>query len=115
MFMNVIVHHIRIFNPDVIIPISDTFLLEKDGIGKLQLQKTMLMPYVMIDSYNLPDYSDPVLKPAKKIFTGSKHGQKMLKEEGYESEVLFHGVDFSKYKPVSKEKQKELTDLITKA
>jgi glycosyltransferase involved in cell wall biosynthesis len=101
LFIYNILNNIRIINPDVFIPISDIFLMRRDGINQLLFNNIKFMPYVLIDSENVPDYNEEILKYAHKIFTASKHGQKELSKEGYESELLYHGVS-ENFKEVDK-------------
>ena len=105
-FLNVLVHHLRIFSPQIFFPISDTFLLKRDGIDKLEMKNIKLIPYIMIDSEGLPDYSEDILKYASKIYSGSKHGADTMINSGFNAEVLFHGVDPTHYKPIKKDLMK---------
>lgn len=108
LFTNVMLHHLRIFSPHIFLPICDTFLLERDNIHNINFTNIKFMPYIMVDSENLPDYSELILNKAKKIITGSKFGQSEMKKQGFDANILFHGVDFEKYKPITDELKKLL-------
>jgi len=109
-FMNVLINNIRIFAPDILFPISDVFLLHRDGMNRVNFSGVKLLPYLMIDSDNLPDVADTILDNASFVVTGSEHGKNMLASGGFDSQVLFHGVDFESYKPIKKSEQEALRD-----
>ena len=103
-FINTIVNNIRMITPNVFIPISDIFLMRRDNLHKLNFHELKFMPYVLIDSIGIPDYSNEVLDKAHHIFSAHEFGYDQLQKEGYDSEILYHGVDNS-YKEISKAEQ----------
>lgn len=102
-YLNGILNHLKIIAPDIFVPISDTFLMVRDGIHNINYTGVDLCPYVLIDANDIPDNSFEILDKATKIFTASKHGQKQLDKFFYPSEVIYHGVE-KVFKP-SKDKE----------
>lgn len=102
----VITSTIRLINPSVFMPISDPFLMVEDGLHKLHYSTVKFMPYVLIDSTNVHDDSDVVFNKANKIFVASDFGKQQIKHYGYNSEVLYHGVDFDQFFPAKNDEEK---------
>ena len=100
LFINNIVNNLRTIAPEVFLPISDIFLMKKDGLDRLNFKEMVFMPYVLLDSINVPDYFEDILDKASCILAAHEFGQEQLKKENYESEILYHGVD-PEYKPIS--------------
>ena len=83
--------------PDFLVWIGDTIAM--NDILKVDLGQTKFIPYSPCDGYPILFGSKPILDKAYKIIATSKYTKKVLKEYGYDSEVLYHGVDTNIYKP----------------
>jgi len=101
-FLQSIINNLIMLQPDIFIPICDTFLLARDGLHKIDFAQTKFVPYIPIDSIGVPDYTEEILSKADHILTMSEYGKKQLEDNGYDNiTVLYHGVDFEKFKPLS--------------
>lgn len=109
LFLNSVLNNIRVISPHVFIPICDSFLLVRDGIDKIEFGNTVLMPYIPIDSFGVPDLSDQILDKSDHIFVMSEFGKKQLDEEGYtNNSVLYHGVNLDDFIKVNNEEKIKL-------
>ena len=89
--------------PDYIVWIGDTIIM--NDILKVDLGNIKFIPYSPCDGYPILYGSKPIFDKAYKILATSKYTKKVLKEYGYESTVLYHGVDTSVYKPENIDKK----------
>ncbi len=83
--------------PDYLVWIGDTIAM--NDILKVDLGKTRFIPYSPCDGYPFVFDSRPIFNKAYKILATSNYTQKILRGFGYDSAVLYHGVDTSIYKP----------------
>ena len=108
LFVKCLVNNLRIFNPNVFIPICDPFLLQRDGINKITFNNIKLMTYMPLDGIGVPDNSEEIIEKSSKVITMSEYAKEQFKEENIDANVLYHGVDFNKFKPVDKTVQNTL-------
>lgn len=98
-------------NADVIIALEDTFTLANQGWYDWSLKygkPAPLILYLPLDGKWVPTTGLPIMRMVDKIVSMSKFTQWAAKEDGFDSDVIYHGVDLFKFKPISKEKKKEL-------
>lgn len=101
-YLNVILNHISTFGPHVFIPISDPFLMVRDGLHKILFNDIKLLTYSFLDSNTMPDTSELILDKSDKILSATEHSKKILTEEGYSSDTLYVGVNFDSFKSVDR-------------
>ncbi len=92
-----LINGINSIKPDYIVWIGDTIIM--NDILKVDLGKIRFMPYSPCDGNQILYGSKPIFDKAYKILATSKHTKKVLKQYGYESEVIYHGVDTEIFKP----------------
>ena len=83
--------------PDYVVWIGDTMIM--NDILKVNLGNAKFIPYSPCDGNQILYGSKPIFDKAYKIIATSKHTQKILKQYGYDSVVLYHGVDTQIFKP----------------
>lgn len=89
--------------PDYVIWIGDTIIM--NDILKVNLGNAKFIPYSPCDGNQILYGSRPIFDKAYKILATSKHTQKILRKYGYDSTVLYHGVDTNIFKPSSVDKK----------
>ena len=104
-FLASIVNSISVTHPDVFIPICDAFYLERDGLSRIDFKSIKFMPYIPIDSNNIADGSDSIIKKADRLLVQSEFGKNELAKANYKSHVFRHGVDRDKFFPDDKRRQ----------
>lgn len=110
--------YIQQIKPEILMTQADTRMLGymPDLMPRIPNKPTWIF-YVVIDG-NIwdvegkntvwPSNWSNTIKAADKVVAMTKYGQKILKANGIESEVIYHGVDTSVFKPVSEENKKQL-------
>lgn len=99
--------------PHIFLPFTDAFLLFKEGIHLLNFTKSPIktVGYFNLDSEVIPEGGNAVNKRCDKIIVSSNFSKEQYKIEGFDSEVIYHGVDTFKFKPLEdKEKRKKLRE-----
>jgi glycosyltransferase involved in cell wall biosynthesis len=94
---------IETLKPDYVVWIGDTMIM--NDILKINLGSTKFIPYSPCDGYPILYGSKPIFDKAFKILATSKYTKKVLKECGYDSTVLYHGVDTNIFKPSNVDKK----------
>ncbi|MDP2692237.1 MAG: Hint domain-containing protein [bacterium] len=98
-------------NPDVVIALEDTFTLANQGFYDWSLKYGRPKPFIMylpLDGRWTPNTGLPILRMVDKIVSMAKFTQAAAKEDGFDSDVIYHGVDLFTFKPVSPEQKKEI-------
>jgi glycosyltransferase involved in cell wall biosynthesis len=95
-------------NPDVIIFLEDSFTLHNFGFEQIIKLPAKRIFYIPLDGDWVPTTGINVLRTMDKIVAMAKFTQKTLGNEGFESDVIWHGVDLFLFEPVSEEKQRTL-------
>lgn len=95
---------VNILKPDFIVWLAD--LITMKDILNVNLGESKFIPYFPTDSVPLLFGSKPVLEKAYKRVVMSKFAQEIAKNEGFDSQVIYHGVDTDIYKPVQVNKSK---------
>lgn len=98
-------------NPDVIFILNDIWLTAE---YVLEIRKfNQLIPvviYTPIDSDNIkPEYTKPLENEVAALVTYTEYGRSQIEDSGYEGrvDVIGHGVDRTKFKPIPQELARE--------
>ena len=97
--------------PDIFVSLCDLCVLryfiksDRDRKPGINLGKTKWMPYIAIDGEPLVYWTHDdgtngcyhLLNMATRLLSFSKYGQNVLKSEGFESDMIYHGVDLNKF------------------
>lgn len=94
--------------PDVFWVLEDSFTLSNFGIPNLSHYPVRKIFYVPLDGGNIPDIGVASIRSMDDIVAMSKFTQKNLEREGFNSEMIWHGVDLEQFSPVSETHQKAL-------
>lgn len=97
--------------PDVLIVLEDTFTLAHQGWYDWSLKygsPCKFIMYLPLDGKWTPTNGLPILRMADKIVSMAKFTQWAAQEDGFQSSVIYHGVDLFKFKPVTAEQKKQL-------
>ena len=98
-----IFHYLTVFNPDVTVLFqSPPFLQKFNTMAKFLKERTRVVIYTPVESIPLGIDVNELFSNAELILVPSKHSQECLRIHGGKSEVLYHGVDTDKFKPVPK-------------
>lgn len=98
-------------NPDVLIVLEDSFTLSFQGFMDWSLRYRKPCPmifYLPLDGKWTPTNGIPILRMVDKIVSMAQFTQWAAKEDGFDSDVIYHGVDLFTFKPITEEKKKEL-------
>jgi len=98
--------YLRKLQPDILVSLDDTFSQTLYGMAHLDMGHTKLVLYTPLDGAYIPYLGHAILRRADRILAMSKFTQEMLKKEGFESGVLYHGVDLKLFKPLDPEKKR---------
>jgi len=109
--VDIVLHWVQELKPDIFIALEDTFTLKNQGFLKLEMMKQWGIPFVVYTPFDgggvcsnavglcrLMDYRISMAKFTADVF----------KEEGFDSDVIWHGTDLEMFCPVNEEKQKNL-------
>lgn len=86
--------------PDVLITLEDSFTLFNQGFYKLQLDFPWI-GYFPMDGDMVPTGGKPILRNCTKIVAMSKFTQEVMKNAGFDSELIYHGVDLYDFRPAN--------------
>ena len=104
------VEHMNYFKPDFFVTLEDTFTLDKYQFWKINFEGIKYVNYCPLDGPWIPTGGERVLRKADHIISMAKFTQDCLKNEGFESEMIWHGVDTNLFKPVTEEQQIKLKE-----
>lgn len=95
-------------NLDVVIFLEDSFTLRNFGFeGAIQTMFKRIF-YIPLDGGWIPETGINVIRTMDKLVAMSVFTQNNLSREGFDSDVIWHGVNLELFSPVSKEKQAQL-------
>lgn len=94
--------------PDVLWILEDSFTLHNLGFDKIIRLPTKRVFYIPLDGKFIPDIGVNPLRTMDKIVSMSKFTQDSLHEEGFESAMIWHGVELDLFTPVSPKYQAQL-------
>ena len=98
-----VLHYIDVFKPDITIMFqSPPYLQSFNKIAKFVKEKTRLIIYTPIEGTPIGADVNELFNQADLILVPSKYSQECLKKHGGRSEVLYHGVDTTTFKPTPK-------------
>lgn len=101
-----ILHYMDIFKPDVTVLFqSPPYLQRFTPMTKLITEKSLMVIYTPVESTPLGIDVNQLFNEAELLLVPSKWSQACLRAHGIESEVLYHAVDTSIFKPSSKPAQ----------
>ncbi len=114
---DVLPHYLQQIKPEVLIVQADTRMVGylPQMLKQLPSKPTWIF-YPVIDGNtwqidgkdHWPLNWSQIIKGADKVVAMSKFGQRVLKSMGIESEVIYHGVDTTRFLPASEEQRKAL-------
>ena len=96
-------HHSRDFRADVVISLFDVWPQNPSDLAQMT---NRWIPWTPIDYDPVPKAITQNLRFANRIISMSKFGEKQLKENGYSSTYIPHGVDTKIFYPMDKRKRK---------
>lgn len=91
--------------PDILVFLEDSFTLHNlgfDGMVKTPFKKVF---YIPLDGGWIPETGINAIRVMDGLVAMSKFTANNLKREGFDSEVIWHGVDTEKFRPVSNDEQ----------
>ncbi len=94
--------------PDVLWVLEDSFTLTNFGFPNIAHLPVKKVFYIPLDGANVPSIGVPSVRSMDKIVSMSKFTQHYLEREGFESEMIWHGVDTEQFYPASPEEKKFL-------
>ena len=115
---DVLPYYIQQIKPEILITQADARMLMwvPDMLRQIPNKPTWLL-YPVIDG-NVWDYEGKntkwpsnwtaCIKAADKVVAMTKYGQNIMKDNGIESTVIYHGVDTSMFKPAPEEAKKQI-------
>ena len=112
-WLSTLTSYINYIKPHVMIPFTDAFLLYDDGLHNLEFKDshTRMLAYLNLDSITIPETGNDFHKKCHRIIVSSYYSQDQYKQENIDAEVIWHGVDITKFKKDDKrriEMRKEL-------
>lgn len=96
------IHHSRHFKPDLVITLQDVWPLNPQDLQ----QVPNWVPWTPIDYEPVPKAISNNLRFANRIISMSKFGETALKEAGFSSTYIPHGVNTKIFRPLDKQKRK---------
>ncbi len=84
-------------NPDVVIILEDTFTMFNNEFHTLDTKGAKLMLYVPMDGDNIPTTGQYPLRAADKIISMSEFTNHCISKEGFDSTVIWHGIDTERF------------------
>ena len=91
----------RKLQADVLVVLEDSFTLANFQFIKLAGRDWKMVFYLPLDGKWVPSTGIHVLRLMNKIVSMAKFTQDCLKNEGFESDMIWHGVDLNLFRPVS--------------
>lgn len=114
---DVLPYYLQTFKPEVLLTQADTRMVSYIPQQLKQIpNKPLWVFYVVVDGStwqidgkpHWPKNWSDVIRQADKVVAMSKYGQSLLKAMDIESEVIYHGVDTTRFLPVPDEFKKSL-------
>src|SRR3990167_1523570 len=99
MYVKNIIAYLNSLQPDIFIPFTDAFLLFDEGLHNIEFSKskTKLIGYFNLDSVTIPQGGEVLSKKCDRIIVSSHFAKDQYNLEGMTSDVIWHGVDTSKF------------------
>ena len=113
-----IIGHINHFKPDFFVALEDSFTLGESNFNfqNVNFEPSKFVMYLPLDGGDpedgnggaIPTTGLKVIRRADHIISMSKFTQAELKKEGFDSDMIWHGIDTNIFKPVNKDEQNKL-------
>ena len=94
--------------PDVVIFLEDSFTLKNMGFKNIIKTPCKRIFYIPLDGEWLPTTGIDICRSMDKLVSMANFTQQELAKDGFDSTVIWHGVDLELFQPVNEQKQKEL-------
>jgi glycosyltransferase involved in cell wall biosynthesis len=94
--------------PDMVIFLEDSFTMHDFGFEGLMKTPYKRVFYIPLDGEWIPETGVKVIRTMDRLVSMAKFTQDCLKKEGFDSDMIWHGVDLELFHPVSSSAQKEL-------
>lgn len=94
--------------PDIVVFLEDSFTLRNFGFENIISMPPTSVFYMPLDGRWIPNIGINVTRTMDYIVAMSKFTQDCLKEEGFDAEMIWHGVDLDLFSPVNEDEQKQL-------
>lgn len=94
--------------PDILFILEDSFTLFNFGFERMIKLPCKRVFYIPLDGKWIPNTGIGVIRSMDKIVAMAKFTQDCLATEGFESDMIWHGVDTFLFEPVTPEYQKAL-------
>lgn len=91
--------------PDIVVFLEDSFTLRNFGFEKISKTPYKRVFYIPLDGDWIPDIGINVIRSMDQMVGMSKFTQNSLAKEGFDSEMIWHGVDLEHFCPVAPEHQ----------
>lgn len=96
---------VKQLQPDVVIFLEDSFTLRNFGFEMICKTPYRRLFYIPLDGDWIPDIGVNVVRSMDRLIAMSMFTQNSLAKEGFDSDMIWHGVDLELYSPISKEFQ----------
>lgn len=94
--------------PDILMFLEDSFTLHNLGFERMLKVPFKKVFYMPLDGDWIPETGMKIVRSMDELVAMSKFTQDSLKKEGFDSEVIWHGVDSERFHPVTDEEQAKL-------
>ena len=105
-----VVNALQQVQPDILFVLEDSFTLKNFGFERLMKLPCKRVFYIPLDGGWVPSTGINVLRSMDLIVSMAKFTQDELQKDGFDSEMIWHGVDLDLFHPVSPVEQKILKE-----
>lgn len=92
---DILVGHVEHFKPDLTIALIDVWVLENPV-----LEKAGIVSWCPVDHMPIPPLVEQKLRHARRAWSMSPFGQRMMRANGIDNDYVPHGVDVEAFKPM---------------
>lgn len=97
---------------DIVIILEDSFTLKNFGFENIIKIPQKRIFYIPLDGDWVPTTGINVIRSMDKIVSMAKFTQDTLAKEGFESDMIYHGVDLDLFSPVSMDAKRQLRQMV---
>lgn len=105
---DMVVQAIQMTKPDILFVLEDSFTLKNFGFERLMRLPCKRVFYIPLDGGWTPTTGINILRSMDSIVSMAKFTQDELQKDGFDSEMIWHGVDLDLFHPVSLTEQQSL-------
>lgn len=108
---DICLYWINQIKPDIFITLEDTFTLDNQEFLKMEALRHEGLPFMIytpFDGGGIPSTGIPISRLATDRVSMAKFTQQEFAIEGFDSDMIWHGVDLEQFYPVTDEEQKQL-------